>query len=87
MSCCFKSSLPPIALITVFFIDHIQMSIAFYPSKGLVCYGSEQASVKAGMNTAFPGAVDELGTSRGDIDADVLRLDLDDLGGEIMCLD
>jgi hypothetical protein len=63
------------------------MSIAFYPSKGLVCYGSEQASVKAGMNTAFPGAVDELGTSRGDIDADVLRLDLDDLGGEIMCLD
>jgi len=54
------------------------MSLAFYPSKGLVCYGSEQAAVKAGINVDFPGHdIDGLGRSRGEIDNDALRLDLD----------
>lgn len=67
------------------------MSIAFYPNKGLICYGSEQAAVKAGLNFDFPsqGDIDNysLGKSRGDIDDDALRLDLDDLNGEVLVLD
>jgi len=40
------------------------------------------------MNFEFPGKKDDaLGRSRGDIDNDTLRLDLDDLGGEIIVLD
>jgi len=65
------------------------MSIAFYPKKGLICYGSEQAAVKAGLSIETP---------RGDILASVhggqygddnaaVRLDLDDLNGEICLLD
>jgi len=63
------------------------MSIAFYPRKGLICYGSEQAAVKAGLNFEFPGDSDILSNSRGDIDNDTLRLDLDDLNGEVIILD
>ena len=64
------------------------MSIAFYPKKGLICYGSEQAAVKAGLDAELPGADKAgLGTSRHDVDIDALRLDLDDLGGEIIVLD
>lgn len=63
------------------------MSVALYPTKGLVCYGSEQAAVKAGMSAKFPGDADVLGTSQREIDHDALRLDLDDLGGEIILLD
>jgi hypothetical protein len=63
------------------------MSIALYPTKGLICYGSEQAAVKAGIRVEFPGDPDVLGRSRGDLDDDALRLDLDDLGGEIVVLD
>jgi len=63
------------------------ISIAFYPRKGLICYGSEQAAVKAGMNFEFPSDVDAVGKSRGDIDNDTLRLDLDDLNGEVIILD
>lgn len=64
------------------------MSIAFYPRKGLICYGSEQAAVKAGLGFEFPGnEKDILGYSQGDIDNDALRLDLDDLGGEIILID
>jgi hypothetical protein len=64
------------------------MSIAFYPNKGLICYGSEQAAVKAGLNFSFPGEdATVLGRSQGDIDNDGLRLDLDDLGGEAVLLD
>ena len=55
--------------------------------KGLICYGSEQAAVKAGLNSEFAGSADSLGRSLGDVDNDVLRLDLDDLGGEIVILD
>jgi hypothetical protein len=61
------------------------MSIAFYPRKGLICYGSEQAAVKAGLNYENPGGNIALGDSR---EADnAVRLDLDDLGGEICLLD
>jgi hypothetical protein len=64
------------------------MSVAFYPAKGLICYGSEQAAVKAGLSIPFPGGdPDVLGRSQGDVDNDALRLDLDDLGGEIILLD
>ena len=63
------------------------MSIAFYPDKGLVCYGSEQAAVKAGMSVSFPRTDDFADRSRGEIDNNALRLDLDDLGGEVVCLD
>ena len=31
------------------------ISIAFYPKKGLICYGSEQAAVKAGLSIPTPG--------------------------------
>ncbi len=62
------------------------MSIAFYPDKGLVCYGSEQAAVKAGMNVAFPGDSKDM-KPLGEIDEDALRLDLDDVGGEVVLLD
>jgi len=64
------------------------MSIAFYPTKGLICYGSEQAAVKAGITIHLPGAHnDVLEKSHLDIDNDALRLDLDDLGGEVCLLD
>jgi hypothetical protein len=63
------------------------MSVAFYARKGLICYGSEQASVKAGMAVNFPGDNDLLDRSTGDVDDDALRLDLDDLGGEVIVLD
>lgn len=64
-----------------------QISVAFYPKKGLICYGSEQAAVKAGLSIDFPSDANVLGASRGDLDNDALRLDLDDLGGEIIVLD
>ncbi len=61
------------------------MSIAFYPRKGLICYGSEQAAVKAGLNYENPRGNIALGDS---MEADnAVRLDLDDLGGEICLLD
>jgi hypothetical protein len=62
------------------------MSVAFYPTKGLICYGSEQAAVKAGLNVELPGVYD-LNVSRRDVDNKAVRLDLDDLGGEIAVLD
>ena len=97
------------------------MSIAFYPRKGLICFGSEQAAVKvgeligiefeniiymtsytlnphhkyfifiyssqkAGLNYENPGG--NLGNTIVGNEADnAVRLDLDDLGGEICLLD
>ncbi|CAJ1922340.1 unnamed protein product [Cylindrotheca closterium] len=56
------------------------LSVSFYPSKGIVCFGSEQAATKAGMNAIFGGSdMKEHGEWH--------RLDLDDLGGEIAVLD
>jgi hypothetical protein len=63
-------------------------SIALYPQKKMICYGSEQAAVKAGMLFKFPGSsVDEIGQTHLDIDDDVQRIDLDDVGGEICLVD
>ena len=61
------------------------MSIAFYPRKGLICYGSEQAAVKAGLNYENPsGSIVQGDSSEA---GNAVRLDLDDLGGEICLLD
>lgn len=59
------------------------MSVAFYPRKGLICYGSEQAAVKAGLNYDMP----EGSSNLAPIDEDAVRLDLDDLSGEICLVD
>jgi len=65
------------------------ISVAFYPQKRIVLFGSEQAAVKAGMNVEFPGDAigGDMDKSHLDVDNDVLRLDLNDLGGEICLLD
>lgn len=68
------------------------MSIAFYPRKGLICYGSEQAAVKAGMNYTCPGgdipcASAFLRAEKNTFDDVTVRVDLDDLGGEICLID
>ena len=57
------------------------MSIAFYPEEGIICYGSEQETVKAGLNCKNPGKTSMKGAARS------ARLDLDDLMGEICLLD
>jgi hypothetical protein len=59
------------------------LSVGFYPRRGIICYGSEQAAVKAGLNYESPGGdlVDD--ESRGEA-GNAVRLDLDDLGGEIV---
>lgn len=66
------------------------MSLAFYPRKQLILWGSEQAAVKAGLNMdspeMFPSG-NSLDTSILNLKEDVLRLDLDDLGGEICLVD
>eukprot|EP00980_Cylindrotheca_fusiformis_P028298 scaffold22589_cov138-Cylindrotheca_fusiformis.AAC.61 len=62
------------------------LSVSFYPDKGLVCFGSEQAATKAGMNAMFQGDDKKAGPSNDGHDPWV-RLDLDDLGGEIIVLD
>ncbi|MGK3756289.1 MAG: hypothetical protein ACI8RD_008600 [Bacillariaceae sp.] len=54
------------------------MSIAFYPNEGIICYGSEQAAVEAGLNYSKPGKP---------LSGIATRLDLDDLMGEIILLD
>jgi hypothetical protein len=73
------------------------MSVAFYPDKDLICYGSEQAAVKAGMTTPYQGTTTKglnvaytdssHQTRHCEIDDSSYRLDLDDLGGEIVLLD
>ena len=62
------------------------MSVAFYARKGIICYGSEAAAVKACLDVDLNSS-DPLQRSLGDVDNDVVRLDLDDLGGEVLCLD
>lgn len=73
------------------------ISLAFYPRQGVVLYGSEQAAVKAGLNLpeATLGAdgkgsagryMARDGNGRGG-DQVATRLDLDDLGGEIVLID
>ena len=61
------------------------LSIGFYPRKGIICYGSEQAAVKAGLNYENPGG--NLVHDNSGEAGNAVRLDLDDLGGEIVsCL-
>jgi len=75
------------------------LSVAFYPSLGLVAYGSEAAATKAPL-TIVPSSENDRAIAKalvqGDDLEDVLRvtstepsrrLDLDDLGGEICLLD
>lgn len=59
------------------------LSVAFYPRKGIICYGSEQAAVKAGLNYDMPEGSSHFNV----VDEDAVRLDLDDLAGEICLLD
>jgi hypothetical protein len=62
------------------------LSVAFYPRKGIICYGSEQAAVKAGLNYDVPDG--PAGKSNfTPVDEDAVRLDLDDLSGEICLVD
>jgi|AntRauTorckE5430_2_1112549.scaffolds.fasta_scaffold01373_6 hypothetical protein len=65
------------------------ISVAFYPKKNAILYGSEQAAVKAAMDIDFPGVNKRgpLDRSFLNVDSDVLRLDLDDVGGEICLID
>ena len=66
------------------------MSVAFYPKSGFLCFGSEQAAVKAGMNFHMPGGdLPETKVSSKDksVCQSTCRLDLDDLHGEVMLLD
>lgn len=68
------------------------MSVAFYPRTGLVLYGSEQAAVKAGIGTAPAKATGrtvaaELSSVSTQCPEPAVRLDLDDLGGELCLLD
>lgn len=63
------------------------LSVAFYPRKGVICYGSEQAAVKAGLNYDTPQGKSTFGTDFKFVDENAVRLDLDDLGGEIVLLD
>ncbi len=56
----------------------------------MICYGSEQAAVNAGMLHNFPGSTkekEEPSDAHLDVDDDVQRLDLDDVGGEICLID
>jgi len=67
------------------------MSIAFYPDKDLICFGSEQAAVKAGMGVELEErdneSLQDSNFSSREFDIESTRLDLDDLGGEIVVLD
>ncbi|KAJ1475503.1 hypothetical protein T484DRAFT_1909577 [Baffinella frigidus] len=55
------------------------LSVAFYPRSGILLWGSEQAAVKAAMEVH--------GTDVEDQDQEAVRLDLDDLGGEVCLID
>jgi len=76
------------------------ISVAFYPKEGVVLYGSEQTAVKAALqsnttedydNTSATSATSSLEKAEGSdssaFDENSLRLDLDDLGGEVCLLD
>ncbi|KAL7540267.1 hypothetical protein ACHAXR_010000, partial [Thalassiosira sp. AJA248-18] len=60
-------------------------SLAFSPKSGIICYGSEQAAVKAG--TSFPTPGGDITSSDDSFDGRPLRLDLDDVNGEICLVD
>lgn len=68
------------------------MSIAFYPDTGVVLFGSEAAATKAAMQVPSADAAPKKPISQAEIDleapqataaAQSLRLDLDDVNGEV----
>ncbi|KAL3922859.1 MAG: hypothetical protein SGILL_001978 [Bacillariaceae sp.] len=73
------------------------MSIAFFPGKSMICYGSELAAVKAGMMFDNPAGNRSLDMSHlttstfklsdDEITQETCRYDLDDLGGETVLVD
>jgi hypothetical protein len=65
------------------------MCVALYPRKGLVCYGSEQAALKAAIQFDTPGGdLPPFEIHDGDkFENESVRIDLDDLGGEICLID
>lgn len=79
------------------------MSVAFYPRTGVVLYASEQAAVKAAVGVCAPrpaAPAADVNDDNRDLEAarvsrtrsrlndgPAVRLDLDDLGGEICLLD
>lgn len=63
------------------------ISVAFYPKTGAICYGSEQAAVKAGTCVDLDELDMEDPFVNDKDDMEVQRLDLDDLNGEICLID
>ena len=70
------------------------ISVAFYPNSGLILWGSEQAAVKAALvgekhtHTSPMHECARCGYSgHGHEDDGACRLDLDDLGGEVVLID
>ena len=67
------------------------MSVAFFPDKDVICYGSELAAVKAGLNYDEPGGNQghrqKKLSSAFDMTQETCRFDLDDLGREVVLLD
>lgn len=70
------------------------MSCAFFPDKGIICYGSELAAVKAGLQFDRPGGNFPYQSMHGssslfskNVTEESCRFDLDDLGGEIVLID
>ena len=49
----------------------------------MICFGSEQAAVKAGLNYDLPQGKTIGGFPYKTLDENAVRLDLDDLGGEV----
>ena len=71
------------------------MSVAFYPSLGMVMFGSEQAATKVGMGMSLRPPDEEMDMSKsgeafnpftGQLRGS-FRLDLDAMGGELLLLD
>lgn len=62
------------------------MSIAFYPKKGVIAFGSEQAAVKAGLSFSSPAGDSEPEPGAEMVDKESYRLDLNDLNGEVVLL-
>jgi hypothetical protein len=60
--------------------------VAFYPKSGLVLWGSEQAAVKAAVGMYPPPSKSKVMPDLQQL-GPAVRLDLDDLGGEVCLLD
>jgi hypothetical protein len=56
------------------------MSVSVYPERGMILFGSESVAVKAALGGGDSGLPEDVGKG-------AYRLDLNDLGGEVMLLD